>query len=90
MTSDPLLEILIILFVVSVVVFLILLMYRSRLHRLEDDAFRTMPERLTDAQKAVLKRAEGLSKPMWIVGVLMVVFLLAMVSWWIILGLGLA
>lgn len=90
MTSDPLLEILIILFAVSVVVFLFLLMYRARLHRQEDEAFRTRPERLSDAQKAVLKKAEGLSKPMWIVGVLMVLFLLAMVSWWIIVGLGLA
>lgn len=89
MTSDPLLEILLILFAISVVVFLLMLIYKSRLSRQEDEAFRTKPEQLSDAQKAVLKKAEGLTKPMWIVGVLMVLLLLGAVAQWIIAGLGL-
>lgn len=86
---DPLLRTLLILLVISIVVFLILLVYKSRLQRQEDDAFRTTPERLTDAQKAVMKKVGSLSTPLWIVGTLVILLLLASVGWWIVQGLGL-
>lgn len=89
MTSDPLLEVLIILLGISIVVFLLLLFYKAKLERQGDEAFRTTPERLNDKQRAVLRKVDSLSKPMWIVGTLMVLFLIASVGWWIYQGLGL-
>ena len=83
------LEILIILFGVSVVVYLLMLIYRSHLERQGEDAFRTTPERLNDKQKAVLKKVDSLSKPIWVVGTLMVLLLLASLGLWIVQGLGL-
>jgi uncharacterized membrane protein len=86
---DPLLRILIILFGVSIVIFLILLIYKSRLERQGDEVFRTTPERMSEQQKALLQKVNNLSKPLWIVGTLTVLLLLASVGWWIVTGLGL-
>ncbi|HVB98957.1 MAG TPA: hypothetical protein VNJ12_06440 [Candidatus Dormibacteraeota bacterium] len=83
------LQILVVLFCVSVVVFLLMLFYKSHLERKGEEAFRTTPERLNDQQKALLKKVDGMSKPMWIVGTLMVLLLLSSIGLWIFLGLGL-
>jgi hypothetical protein len=86
---DPVLRILVILLVISIVVFLILLLYKGRLERQGEDAFRTTPERLNDKQKALLKKVDSLSTPLWIVGTLMVLLVLGTLGWWIYQGLGL-
>lgn len=81
--------ILVVLLAISVVVFLILLIYKGKLERKGDEVFRTTPERLNDQQKAMLKKVDSLSKPLWIVGTLMVLLGLASIGWWIYIGLGL-
>jgi hypothetical protein len=83
------LEILVILLCISVVVFLFLLMYKSHLDRQGEEAFRTTPERLNEQQKALLKKVDKLSAPLWIAGTLMVLLLLGSVGFWIYQGLGL-
>lgn len=86
---NPQLEILVVLLVISIVVFLILLIYKSRLEREGEDALRTTPERLNEKQRALLKKVDNLSKPMWIVGTLVVILVLASIGLWIVQGLGL-
>lgn len=81
--------ILVVLLAISVVVFLILLIYKGKLERKGEEVLRTTPERLNDQQKAVLKKVDNLSKPLWIVGTLVVLLALASIGWWIYLGLGL-
>ncbi|HVB34297.1 MAG TPA: hypothetical protein VNJ52_08015 [Patescibacteria group bacterium] len=82
-------SILLILLGISVVVFLFLLVYKGRLERKGDEVYRTTPERLNEQQKALLRKVDSLSKPMWFVGTLMVLLMLASVGWWIYQGLGL-
>ncbi|HEV2388264.1 MAG TPA: hypothetical protein VGS20_13525 [Candidatus Acidoferrales bacterium] len=89
MTLDPKLELLIILFAISVVVWLALIIYRGRLAREEEDQvfLGTTPERLTEKDRAIMKRVARLSTPIWIVGVLMVLLLLASICLWVYQGL---
>lgn len=86
---DPVLRILVILLCICVVVFFILLVYKGRLERQGEDAFRTTPERMNDKQKAVLKKVDSLSVPLWIVGTLVVLLVLGTIGWWVYQGLGL-
>jgi hypothetical protein len=89
MTLDPRLKLLIILFAISVVVWLVLIIYRGRLAREEEDQvfLGTTPERLSAKDTALMQRVARLSTPIWIVGVLMVLLLLATIALWIYLGL---
>lgn len=89
MTLDPRLKLLIILFAISVVVWLALIIYRGRLARVEEDQvfLGTTPERLTAKETAIMQKVARLSMPIWIVGVAMVLLLLASICLWVYLGL---
>ena len=86
---SPQLKILIGLFVVSLVVWFVLIIYKSKLEREEEDKvfLGTTPERLGEEQTALLEKVNRLSKPMWIAGTLTVLFMLAAVAMWIYQGL---
>jgi len=85
----PQLKVLIALFVVSLVVWFILIIYKSKLEREEEEKvfLKTTPERLGKEQAALLQKVNKLSKPMWIVGTLTVLLMLAAVGMWIYQGL---
>jgi len=85
----PQLKILIGLFVVSVVTWFVLLVYKSKLEREEEDKvfLGSTPERLGKEQTALLEKVNRLSKPMWIVGTLTFLFMLAAIAMWIYQGL---
>ena len=88
MAVTPQLKILIALFVLSAVIWLILIFYKSRLEREEEDKvfLGSTPERMGEAQIAILQKVGRLSKPLWIFGVLSLLFLLAAVGTWIYQG----
>ncbi len=85
----PQLKILIGLFIVSVVIWFILIVYKKRLERQEEDKvfLGSTPERLNDEQRQLLDKVNQLSKPLWIVGTLTVLLLLSAVGVWIYQGL---
>lgn len=87
MELNATLKLLIVLFIISVVIWLILLIYRSRLEQSGAEAFRTTPERMTEEQKKKLQKVDRMSIPMWIFGILSIIFLLCSVAYWIYLGL---
>lgn len=87
MDLNPTLKLLIVLFVASLVIWLLLLIYKSRLEQAGEDVFRTTPERLTEEQKKVLQKVDRLSIPMWIFGILSIVILLCSVAYWLYSGL---
>lgn len=89
MQLTPELKILIILFGISVLVWLILALYKSRLAREEEDKvfLGTTPERLNEEHSKIMERVSRLSKPMWIVGLVTVLLLLAAIGTWIYQGL---
>jgi len=80
-------KLLIALFVISLVVWIALFLYKGRLERDEEDVFRTTPERLTDEQKKVLQKVDSLSKPIWVFAILTFLFLVASVGAWLYHGL---
>jgi hypothetical protein len=85
----PQLKILIVLFVISVVIWFILIVYKKRLEREEEDKvfLGSTPERLNEEQTKLLEKVNRLSKPMWIVGSVTVLLLLSAVGVWIYQGL---
>lgn len=84
----PQLEFLIGLFILFVVVWFILIIYKRRLERAEEGVLLGVtPERLNPEQAAVLDKVNRLSKPMWIIGTLTVLALLATIAMWIYQGL---
>jgi hypothetical protein len=85
----PELKILVGLFTVSLVVWFILIIYKSKLEREEEEQvfLKSTPERLGEKQAALLQKVNKLSKPMWIVGTLTVLLMLAAVGMWIYQGL---
>lgn len=84
----PQLEILLALFIIGVIVWMILLVYKSRLERQEEDkVFLGSTERLKEEDAALLQKVNRLSKPIWIVAILTVLFLLAGIGVWIYQGL---
>ncbi|MDE3137119.1 MAG: hypothetical protein KGL59_11130 [Acidobacteriota bacterium] len=85
----PQLEILIGLFIVSLVIWFILIIYKTRLERQEEDKvfLGSTPERMGEDQKKILQKVMGLSKPLWIVGTLTVLFMLCAIGVWIYQGL---
>jgi hypothetical protein len=84
----PQLEILIVLFIVSVVIWFALIIYEKRLERQEEDkVFLTTPERMGEEQTKILQKVMSLSKPLWIFGTLSVLFLLCALGVWIYQGL---
>ncbi len=89
MHLTPQLQILIILFGISVLVWLILAVYKSRLSREEEDKvfLGTTPERMNEEHSKLMEKVTRLSKPMWIVGVVTVLLLLATIGMWIYQGL---
>ncbi len=88
MTLNPQLKVLIALFLASLVIWLVLMFYKSRLEReVEEKVFLgSTPERLGEAQKKVLNKVNALSKWLWIFGSLTVLFLLGSVGAWIYYG----
>jgi hypothetical protein len=88
MTLQPPLEILIALFVASLVIWLILVFYKSRLEREVEEKvlLGSTPERLGAEQQKILNKVNGMSKWLWMFGVLTVVFLLGAVGAWIYYG----
>jgi uncharacterized membrane protein len=89
MTLSPQLEILIILFGISLIIWILLLIYKSRLARQEEQQvfLGTPPERLGEKQTELLKKVNRLSKPLWIFGLLTIFLLLATLGVWIYQGL---
>lgn len=89
MKISPQLEILVVLFCISVVVWILLMIYKSRLERrAEERVFLSgTPERLTEKDSLLLGKVNRLSKPMWAIGIITVVLLLAMLGTWIYQGL---
>jgi Ca2+/Na+ antiporter len=87
MSLSPELKLMIALFVVCLVVWIGLIVYKSKLEREEEDVFRTTPERLNDEQKAVLQKVDRLSKPMWIFGILTILLMVGSVALWLYHGL---
>jgi hypothetical protein len=89
MKLTPQLGTLIVLFVISVVVWIALLIYKSRLEREEEDKIflGTTPERLKEEDAALLQKVNRISKPIWIVGVITVLLLFGAVAVWIYQGL---
>ncbi len=87
MVKSPL-EILIALFVASLVIWLVLVIYKSKLEReVEEKVFLgSTPERLGEEQQKVLNKVNGLSKWLWTFGVLTVALLLGAVGTWIYYG----
>lgn len=85
---SPQLKILVILVGISLVVWFVLFIYRGRLERQGDEVFRTTPERLNDQQAALLKRVDKMSAPVWIVGTVTVILILATIGLWVYQGLG--
>jgi len=85
----PQLKILIGLFIVSVVIWFILIVYKKKLERQEEEKvfLGSTPERLNDEQRQLLDKVNQLSKPLWIVGTLTVLLLLSAVGVWIYQGL---
>jgi hypothetical protein len=85
----PQLEILVGLFIVSLVIWFILIIYKKRLERQEEDKvfLGSTPERLGEEQKQILQKVMKLSKPLWIFGTLTVLLLLCSIGMWIYQGL---
>lgn len=84
----PPLEILIALFVASLVIWMVLVIYKSKLDREVEEKvlLGSTPERLGEAQQKVLNKVNGLSKWLWTFGVLTVLLLLGAVGTWIYYG----
>lgn len=89
MKLTPQLLTLVVLFAISVVVWIALLIYKGRLEREEEDKvfLGTTPERLKAEDAALLEKVNRLSKPIWIVGVISVLLLCGAVAVWIYQGL---
>lgn len=85
----PQLEIPIALFIVCVFVWFILIVYKKKLEREEEEKvfLGSTPERLGAEQTAIMQKVNRLSKPMWTIGILTVFFLLASLAVWIYQGL---
>lgn len=89
MMLDPKLFSLIVLFVVCAVLWLIVILYRGRLMRDEEDKvfLASTREQMGTEQQAIMKKVSALSMPIWILGVLAIIFLLASIALWIYQGL---
>lgn len=89
MTLTPELEILIILFGISLIVWIFLIFYKSRLSQQEDQQvfLGSAHERASEKQMALLNKVNRLSKLMWIFGLLTFGLLLAGIGVWIYQGL---
>lgn len=85
----PQLEIMIALFIISVVIWFILILYKKKLERQEEEKvfLGSTPERLNEEQRKLLDKVNQLSKPMWIIGTLTVLLLLGSLAVWIYQGL---
>lgn len=84
----PQLKILIGLFIISVVIWFILIIYKKKLERQEEDKIflGATPERLNEEQRKLLDKVNQLSKPLWIVGTLTILFLLGALAMWVYQG----
>lgn len=85
----PQLKILIVLFAVSLIVWIGLILYKKQLEReVEDKVFLgSTPERLGEKQAALLQKVNKLSMPMWIFGSLTVLLLIGTIGMWLYQGL---
>lgn len=85
----PQLKIMIVLFVISLVIWFALILYKKKLERQEEDKvfLGSTPERLGEEQKQILQKVMQLSKPLWIFGMLTVLLMLSALGVWIYQGL---
>ncbi len=89
MSLSPQLEILVVLFCISLVVWFVMIVYKSRLERTaEERVFLAKTPDLSEQDSQLLRKVNRLSVPMWIIGILTVLLLLAVLGTWIYQGLA--
>lgn len=88
MKFTPQVELLFGLFILSVIVWIILIIYKGRLESQGQDKISLgTTERLKPEDAALLNKVNRMSTPLWIVGVITVLLLCATVAMWIYQGL---
>ena len=88
MKFTPQVEMLFGLFVLSVIIWIILIIYKSRLESQGQDKISLgTTERLKPEDAELLKKVDRMSKPLWAVGIITVLLLCATVAMWIYQGL---
>lgn len=85
----PQLKILIVLLAISLIVWIVLILYKRKLEQEVEDKvlLGTTPERLSEKQAALLQKVDKASKPIWIFGTLTVLLVIATVGLWLYQGL---
>lgn len=89
MRLTPQMETLIVLLGISIVIWILLAFYKSRLAREEEDKvfLGAKPEQMNEEHSKLMAKMDRLSKPMWAIGILTVLLLLATIGVWIYQGL---
>jgi hypothetical protein len=88
MNMSPMVRALLLSWIAITVVWIILLVYRTLLSRREEEEiFLGRPDQLSPEQQAIMQRLERLTRPIWTLGVLSGLLLIAWLGLWIYQGL---
>jgi hypothetical protein len=88
MNMSPMVRALLLSWIAITVVWIILLVYRTLLSRREEEEiFLGRPDQLSPEQQAIMQRLERLTRPIWALGVLSGLLLIAWLGLWIYQGL---